>query len=163
MAIKLITEFETYMREWILNDLSAPVAVLNNFSKCPYAKTAYLENKVKFFEISHTNEIHSIVADWDELLDVAVIKLPDTVTKNSISTLVDSLNDLYMPEDFVFLDDHVDNEERMGDLVFNNGKYNVLFLQSKSKLDIAAKKLEKLGYYNNWTKEYYKEVVGWRS
>lgn len=163
MAIKLITEFETYMREWILNDLSAPVAVLNNFSKCPYAKTAYLENKVKFFEISHTNEIHSIVADWDELLDVAVIKLPDTVTKNSISALVDSLNDLYMPEDFVFLDDHVDNEERMGDLVFNNGKYNVLFLQSKSKLDIAAKKLEKLGYYNNWTKEYYKEVVGWRS
>jgi hypothetical protein len=36
-------------------------------------------------------------------------------------------------------------------------------LQRKSKLDIAAKKLEKLGYYNNWTKEYYDEVVGWRS
>jgi hypothetical protein len=151
------------MSEWILNDLSAPVAMLNNFSKCPYAKTAYLENKVKFYEISNTNEIHTLVANWDELLDVAVIKLPDTVTKNSISTLVDSLNDLYMPEDFVFLDDHVDNEERMGDIVFNNGKYNVLFLQRKSKLDIAAKKLEKLGYYNNWTAEYYEEVVGWRS
>jgi hypothetical protein len=68
-----------------------------------------------------------------------------------------------MPLDFVFLDDHVENEERMDDIVFNNGKYNVLFLQRKSKLDIAAKKLEKLGYYNNWTKEYYDEVVGWRS
>lgn len=158
----MTTEFETYMSEWILNDLSAPVAMLNNFSKCPYAKTAYLENKVKFYEITNTNEIHTLVANWDELLDVGVIRLPDSVTKDNITTLVDSLNDLYMPEDFIFLDDHTDNEERMGDIVFNNGKYNVLFLQRKSKLDIAAKKLEKLGYYNNWTAEYYEEVVGWR-
>lgn len=158
----MTTEFETYMSEWILNDLSAPVAMLNNFSKCPYAKTAYLENKVKFYEITNTNEIHTLVANWDELLDVGVIRLPDSVNKDNITTLVDSLNDLYMSEDFIFLDDHTDNEERMGDIVFNNGKYNVLFLQRKSKLDIAAKKLEKLGYYNNWTEEYYKEVVSWR-
>jgi hypothetical protein len=151
------------MREWILNDLSAPIAILNNFSKCPYAKTAYLENKVKFYEITDTNEIHTIVADWNEPLDVSVIKLPDSVDKDSIVDLVDNLNDLYMSKDFVFLDDHVDNEERMHDVVFNNGKYNVLFLQQKSKLDSAAKKLEKLGYYKNWTKEYYDEVVSWRS
>lgn len=163
MVDKLTTEFETYMREWILNDLSAPIAILNNFSKCPYAKTAYLENKVKFYEITDTNEIHTIVADWNEPLDVGVIKLPDSVDKDNIVDLVDNLNDLYMSEDFVFLDDHVDNEERMHDVVFNNGKYNVLFLQRKSKLDLATKKLEKLGYYENWTKEYYNEVVGWRS
>lgn len=163
MVDKLTTEFETYMREWILNDLSAPIAILNNFSKCPYAKTAYLENKVKFYEITDTNEIHTIVADWNEPLDVSVIKLPDSVDKDSIVDLVDNLNDLYMSKDFVFLDDHVDNEERMHDVVFNNGKYNVLFLQQKSKLDSAAKKLEKLGYYKNWTKEYYDEVVSWRS
>ena len=159
----MTTEFETYMREWILNDLSAPIAILNNFSKCPYAKTAYLENKVKFYEITDTNEIHTIVDDWIELLDVSVIKLPDSVDKDNIVDLVDNLNDLYMSEDFVFLDDHVDNEERMHDIVFNNGKYNVLFLQKKSKLDLATKKLEKLGYYKTWTEEYYNEVVGWRS
>lgn len=163
MVDKLTTEFETYMREWILNDLSAPIAILNNFSKCPYAKTAYLENKVKFYEITDTNEIHTIVDDWIELLDVSVIKLPDSVDKDNIVDLVDNLNDLYMSEDFVFLDDHVDNEERMHDIVFNNGKYNVLFLQKKSKLDLATKKLEKLGYYKTWTEEYYNEVVGWRS
>jgi hypothetical protein len=151
------------MGDWILNDLSTPIALLNNFSKCPYAKTAYMENKVKFYEINDTTEIHTLVANWDEDLDVGVIRLPDTVTKDSITTLVDSLNDLYMPADFVFLDDHVDNPERMHDIVFNNGKYNVLFLQRKSKLDLATKKLKKLGYYNNWTKEYYEEVVEWRS
>jgi hypothetical protein len=151
------------MRDWILNDLSEPVAILNNFSKCPYAKTAYLENKVKFYEIVSTIDIHNVIINWKNDTDVAVIRLPDDVTGNDIVNLVDELNELYTIDDFVFLDDHTDNEERMHDVVFNNGKYNVLFLQRKSKLDLATKKLEKLGYYENWTKEYYNEVVGWRS
>lgn len=159
----MTTEFETYMRDWILNDLSEPVAILNNFSKCPYAKTAYLENKVKFYEIVSTIDIHNVIINWKNDTDVAVIRLPDDVTGNDIVNLVDELNELYTIDDFVFLDDHTDNEERMHDVVFNNGKYNVLFLQRKSKLDLATKKLEKLGYYENWTKEYYNEVVGWRS
>ena len=159
----MTTEFETYMRDWILNDLSEPVAILNNFSKCPYAKTAYLENKVKFYEIVSTIDIHNVIINWKNDTDVAVIRLPDDVTGNNIVNLVDELNELYTIDDFVFLDDHTDNEERMHDVVFNNGKYNVLFLQRKSKLDLATKKLEKLGYYKTWTKEYYNEVVGWRS
>lgn len=159
----MTTEFETYMRDWILNDLSEPVAILNNFSKCPYAKTAYLENKVKFYEIVSTIDIHNVIINWKDDTDVAVIRLPNDVTGNDIVNLVDELNELYTIDDFVFLDDHTDNEERMHDVVFNNGKYNVLFLQRKSKLDLATKKLEKLGYYENWTKEYYNEVVGWRS
>jgi hypothetical protein len=151
------------MRDWILNDLSEPVAILNNFSKCPYAKTAYLENKVKFYEIVSTIDIHNVIINWKNDTDVAVIRLPDDVTGNNIVNLVDELNELYTIDDFVFLDDHTDNEERMHDVVFNNGKYNVLFLQRKSKLDLATKKLEKLGYYENWTEEYYNKVVGWRS
>lgn len=156
----MTTEFETYMGEWILNNLSAPIALLNNFSKCPYAKTAFLENKVKFYT---DVEIGNIIKDWnDNDIEVAVINLGD-ISNYEITLQTELLNRIYMPLDFVFLDDHVENEERMDDIVFNNGKYNVLFLQRKSKLDIAAKKLEKLGYYNNWTKEYYDEVVGWRS
>lgn len=156
-------EFKEYMKDWILNDLSSPIAALNNFSKCPYAKTAFLENKVHFFEIDDYPEIDTIVSSWDnEKMEVAVIKLPP-ITSNYITTLVDNLNERYIPDDFIFLDDHVDNEERMNEIVFNNGKYNVLFLQRKSKLDLSTKKLEKLGYYKNWTTDYYEEVVGWRS
>ena len=163
---KLTTEFETYMSEWILNDLSSPIAVLNGFSKCPYAKTAYLENKIKFYDGSKDlfELIEDIVKDWDnENTEVAVIKLNNNTSPSSMEPTVDLLNNAYIPQDFIFLDDHVENEERMHDIVFNNGKYNVLFLQRKSKLDLATKKLKKLGYYKNWTKEYYDEVVGWRS
>jgi hypothetical protein len=157
---KLTTEFETYMRDWILNDLSSPVALLNGLSKCPYAKTAFLDNKVKFF---NDTELDDVIKGWnDELIEVAVINLGD-ISSYEISLKTEMLNRIYMPLDFVFLDDHVENEERIDDIVFNNGKYNVLFLQKKSKLDLATKKLEKLGYYKNWTKEYYEEVVGWRS
>ena len=162
----MTTEFETYMKEWILNDLSSPVAVLNNFSKCPYAKTAFLENKVLFADGS-TNlpvVVKNIIAHWDnQPTEVVVIHLGDSISSEDIETTVDTLNQQYMLEDFIFLDDHVDNEECMYNVVFNNGKYNVLFLQKKSKLDLATKKLEKLGYYKNWTEEYYNKVVGWRS
>lgn len=155
----MTTEFETYMKDWILNDLSSPVALLNGLSKCPYAKTAFLDNKVKFF---NDIEIEDIIKEWDdELIEVAVINLGD-ISSYEISLKTEMLNRVYMPLDFVFLDDHAENEERINDVVFNNGKYNVLFLQKKSKLDLATKKLEKLGYYKNWTKEYYDEVVGWR-
>lgn len=156
---KLITEFESYMKSWIIDDLSNPIAALNNFSKCPYAKTAYLDNKVKFFD---NVEINYIIESWDDdLIDVAVINLGD-ISSYEMSLQVELLNRVYMPLDFIFLDDHVENEERMNDIVFNNGKYNVLFLQRKSKLNLAEKKLHKLGYYKNWTKEYYDEVVSWR-
>lgn len=156
----MTTEFETYMRDWILNDLSSPVALLNGFSKCPYAKTAFLDNKVKFFNDA---EIEDIIKAWDDnSIEVAVINLGD-ISSYEISLKTELLNRIYMPLDFIFLEDHVDNEERMGDVIFNNGKYNVLFMQRKSKLDLATKKLEKLGYYKNWTEEYYEEVVGWRS
>jgi len=148
------------MKDWILNDLSNPIAALNGFAKCPYAKTAFLENKVKFYT---NTEISDIVKEWnDDIIDVAVINLGD-ISNYEITLQTELLNRIYMPLDFIFLDDHVENEERMNDIVFNNGKYNVLFMQRKSKLDLATKKLEKLGYYKNWTKEYYDEVVTWRS
>jgi len=148
------------MKDWILNDLSNPISALNGFSKCPYAKTAFLENKVKFY----TNvKIEEIIQSWDsESIEVAVINLGD-ISSYEITLQTELLNRIYMPLDFIFLDDHVENEERMNDIIFNNGKYNVLFLQKKSKLDLATQKLKKLGYYDNWTKEYYDEVVGWRS
>jgi hypothetical protein len=148
------------MRDWILNDLSSPVTLLNGLSKCPYAKTAFLDNKVKFFNDA---ELEDIIKAWDDSsIEVAVINLGD-ISSYEISLKTELLNRIYMPLDFIFLDDHIENEERMNDVVFNNGKYNVLFLQKKSKLDLATKKLEKLGYYKNWNKEYYDEVVSWRS
>ena len=161
----MTTEFESHMEDWILNDLSSPVVALGGFAKCPYAKKAYVENKVKFLEdyISLDESISSIAASWDNATtEVVVIRLHD-VDEIMITEVVELLNDRYMQDDFIFLDDHINNVERMHDVIFNNGRYNVLFMQRRSKLAAATRRLEKIGYYNKWTKEYYDEVVSWRS
>lgn len=161
----MTTEFEKFMANWIINDLSEPVAALGGFAKCPYAKKAFVENKVRFLEdyLELEAAISVEASAWnDEKTEVLVIKL-NNVDENQITLLVDSLNDRYMQLDFIFLDDHVNNVERMHNVVFNNGRYNVLLMQRKSKLAAATRRLEKTGYYNKWTKEYYDEVVSWRS
>ena len=161
----MTTEFENYIGDWIINDLSNPIAALGGFAKCPYAKKAYLENKVVFVEeYSDIQEtISTLTSVWDnDKTEVAIIRLHD-VDEKQISELVDQLNERYMPDDFIFLDDHVNNIEQMNDVVFNNGRYNVLFMQRKKKLAAATRRLEKTGYYNKWTKQYYDEVVSWRS
>lgn len=162
----MTTEFETYISNWILEDLSSPVAALGGFAKCPYAKKAYTENKVRFVEgYDDLNAaISSAISAWDnDKTEVVVIRLDDSVDENAITSLVDSLNETHASNDYIFLDDHVKNVEKMHDVVFNNGRYNVLFMQRKSKLAAATRRLEKIGYYNKWTKEYYDEVVSWRS
>jgi hypothetical protein len=162
----LTTEFERFIGEWIIDDLSSPVAALGGFAKCPYAKKAYLENKVIFVKDYHDLEeaVKSVTSSWDnEKTEVAVIRLDASVDEERITELVDSFNSAYLSEDFIFLDDHVNNVEKMHDVIFNNGRYNVLFLQRRSKLAAATRRLEKTGYYNKWTKEYYDEVVSWRS
>lgn len=161
----MTTEFESYIGQWIIDDLSSPVAALGGFAKCPYAKKAYLEHRVRFVEEYQDLDqtIAGLTSGWDNSnTEVAVVRLDASVDENQITELVDSLNERYMPDDFIFLDDHVNNVERMHDVVFNNGRYNVLFVQRRSKLAAATRRLEKTGYYNKWTKEYYDEVVSWR-
>jgi hypothetical protein len=153
------------MEDWILNELSSPVVALGGFAKCPYAKKAYIENKVKFIEeYNNLDEaVASAVSAWDNATaEVVVIRLHD-IDETTITAVVDSLNSRYMQDDFIFLDDHVNNVEQMHGVIFNNGRYNVLFMQRRSKLAAATRRLEKTGYYNKWTKEYYDEVVSWRS
>ena len=58
----MTTEFEEYIRNWILEDLCKPVALLNNLPKCPYAKKALLDSKVKFYTASgafNTNTLNT--------------------------------------------------------------------------------------------------------
>ena len=76
---------------------------------------------------------------------------------------MDAANQEYMPQDLVFLDDHVSVPEQQLGLSFNNGRYNLLMMQRLSKLDLASRKLKMLGYYAGWSKDYLDQVVTWRS
>lgn len=156
---------ERYLINWIVKDLSVPHEQLAGLSKCPFARKAYLDNKVRFtgVEGDALAVIMSAADAWDDSAEVEVFILPDHMSPDSLWSLMDALNQEYLPRDLVFLDDHVQAPETQLGLSFNNGRYNLLMMQRLSKLDLASRKLKMLGYYANWTKDYLDQVVTWRS
>lgn len=127
--------------------------------KCPFAKKALLENKIKFYE-SNKNTIElikSIVSNWTENVEVAVLKIDDATSSDELEDIAIKANNLY--SEFLFLDDHKDIEERIGDVDFSNNKYNILLCQKRDKVEAARKSLHKAGYYKNWSEDYYNSVV----
>ena len=156
---------ERYLINWIVKDLSVPHEQLAGLSKCPFARNAYLDNKVRFTSVEGDAlvVIMSVADAWDDSAEVEVFILPDHLSPDSLWSLMDALNQEYLPRDLVFLDDHVQAPETQLGLSFNNGRYNLLMMQRLSKLDMASRKLKMLGYYQNWTKDYLDQVVSWRS
>lgn len=156
---------ERYLINWIVKDLSVPHEQLAGLSKCPFARKAYLDNKVRFTSVEGDAlaVIMSVADAWDDSAEVEVFILPDHMSPDSLWSLMDALNQEYLPRDLVFLDDHVQAPETQLGLSFNNGRYNLLMMQRLSKLDLASRKLKMLGYYANWTKDYLDQVVTWRS
>ena len=156
---------ERYLINWIVKDLSVPHEQLAGLSKCPFARKAYLDNKVRFTSVEGDAlaVIMSAADAWDDSAEVEVFILPDHMSPDSLWSLMDALNQEYLPRDLVFLDDHVQAPETQLGLSFNNGRYNLLMMQRLSKLDLASRKLKMLGYYANWTKDYLDQVVSWRS
>ena len=156
---------EQYLTDWIVKDLSLPHEQLAGLSKCPFARKAYLDGRVGFNTVQGDplSAVISAAQAWDDSLDVLVFILPDDLSPHSLWALMDAANQEYMPQDLVFLDDHVSVPEQQLGLSFNNGRYNLLMMQRLSKLDLASRKLKMLGYYAGWSKDYLDQVVTWRS
>jgi hypothetical protein len=159
---KMTTEFN-YLKEWIVGFLSAPQPLLNGFPPCPYAKKALVDNKVKCFKSSnYFNDICNMLDNWDNTYDVAICIVPDNTDETTFVKTVEEINNLYLPKGFVCLEDHKNISEDFFDLKFNNGKYNIILCQRTDKINQATMMLLDKGYYKNWSKEMYKNVVEWR-
>jgi hypothetical protein len=157
-------ESKEFLEKWIVETLSKPHKILSDLPICPFAKNAYLENKVKIIEVTdYVTEITDQLTVWDDSYEVLVFVCPDNVIANDFVENVGLLNEKFMPTNLVLLEDHIDLEEKIDELVFNNGKYNIVLVQRLDKLNQAAEKLHKTAYYKNWPKDYYEQVVSWRN
>jgi len=158
----MITESD-YLKEWILDFLSKPQELLNGFPPCPYAKKALIDNKIIFCKSEdYVTDIPTMMDNWDDSYDVLVCIVPDDVDANTFIKDVSNINNLYQNKGFVCLEDHKDIIEQFHSLSFNNGKYNIIVCQRSEKLKDATEVLQSKGYYNNWPKELYDDVVAWR-
>jgi hypothetical protein len=157
-------ESKEFLAKWIVETLSQPHQILNDLPICPFAKNAYLENRVKIIEVTdYVTEITDQLTLWDDEYEVVVFVCPHDVPAAEFVENVGRLNEKFMPLNLVLLEDHIDLEEKIDELVFNNGKYNIILVQRLDKLNQAAEKLHKTAYYKHWPKDYYEQVVSWRN
>lgn len=144
---------EEFIYSWIENFLSVNNAAFNNLPPCPYAKQAWLFNKVVVIE----NELPK---NYEKLLEKHEVIIyaynPSDITAEDLyQRSLEITND-----NIVALDDHPDNIEQVQDVILNAGKYALLLIQERNKLEHARKILKSKDYYKNWDPKYLEEVLG---
>ncbi len=137
---------ELHIRQWILN-ISQPREKLGGFAVCPFAATA------KF----HIEE--STLSDVGpcEASQVAIFVVEDHWSLEELTSRCEALSALY--DDYIFLDDHKDENSFINGVQTNNGKYNLVIVQEKTELLRARKVLHKTEYYTYWSEEFYNRIV----
>lgn len=140
-----------HISQWISSSLSNSSEVFNNLPPCPYAKQAWLNNKVLVVEdgifIDHITALKTYEV-------IIYVYDPKIITHEQLyQKCLEVSNDI-----IVALDDHPDNLEKVSDVVLNNGEYALILVQEREKLEQARKILKAKGYYKNWDPEYLSEV-----
>ncbi len=163
--------FELSISNWIQTFLSTPSKTLNNLPPCPFAKKALMSNKVIIHQLNLVSnismkdyfktEIKNYVYDWPDEKEVIVLGCePDLISVEDLEACVDETTEDFLEQyGYVALEDHPNKEERVKDLVFNQGEYALILIQESKKLKNARQILDKQNYYINWDKDYYNDVV----
>jgi hypothetical protein len=151
---------EADIRKWSHEFLEVPNAKLNGLPPCPYAKQAWLDDKVSF---SINTGLEGLIAEVKRFeqhdYDIVVWAnqyLPDINEAMSIAG-----KDMHL---MVFHPDYDAEEAGLDFLVDEDATdeglvYCMVFVQRLSTLDDAALSLEKSGYYKHFPEEVYQSLV----
>lgn len=133
---------------------------------CPFAKQAMLDERINYVsggKHTITPLLNSLASNWDDKYEVVVVYSDkNELTPNQLKILVDDFNKFARDKDVVALEDHPDDPEILNGVSMNFGKAILILVQRLSKLNKASDILKKKGYYDNWPKENYDDVVKWR-
>jgi len=154
--------------KWVKEFVEVPHPIFADLPPCPYAKQARLDGKVEFVEVPDY-EPDGILWRYIEAFDfvkkdvLVLIAQPTRWTVEETVTLAEELNDLYKKRDILIMEDHPKLVEKVKNVVLNQGKYILFFVQRRTKVAKFEKMLRDTDYYKNWDSTYEKEVTGsWR-
>ena len=138
-----------FIRRWIMEDLS-PVNPDSGFALCPYAKKAWLHERVKV-----------VVCDgdlWDRVADECV----NFDSNNALTVCIDEDPDRSYDEleaACMAMNSYFSvTKQDLWVLVFE-AEVAIIFIQKLSELDDASQKLEKVGYYEQYDPEDYIKLI----
>lgn len=143
---------KSHIKLWIKH-LSTPQTDLNQMSVCPYAAQARYKIIDRIKKPIQFDKDKKLL----EKLDVLIYLKEFRMKKKQMYAMCDELNQQH--KEYVFLPDHWDEETQIKDVRTNNGLYNLILCQKRSKLERARKFLKSKKYYSYWNKKYLKEVL----
>jgi len=146
---------------------------------CPFAKKAWLENKVDIQyrdpDLGYTRNLHQHVKKINfEEKEILIFCDPffREFSLNKFQKEIDSFNYKYNRKDIYFLGFHPKNpptEEDQEFLINPTGDtsnlpdgridFSMMLIQKFSQLYEASDRLKRMGYYDKWPQEYYDDVV----
>jgi hypothetical protein len=162
--------FQDSINDWIENFLCKDNPAFNNMPPCPFAKQAMLDDKILYHELQPLHipmgdyfaaELENFSYHWPKGKEVVVIGTdPQYISAEELSLAVEGAMSRFLTtRGYIALEDHPDAEEKVLDVCVNQGKYALVLLQERDKLQRARNILQKQDYYKYWTPEYYEEVV----
>ena len=161
---------EADIRKWSHDFLEVPNAKLNGLPPCPYAKQAWIDNKVKFSVNTGVAGLLQEIAEFEsheyDIVVWASELLPDMQYLDGFCDGVNEAmsiagHDMHL---MVFHPDY-DAEDAGLDFLVEDGvsdpdlEYCMVFVQKLSLLDDAALSLEKSGYYKHFPEDVYNSLV----
>ena len=158
------------LRSWSKNVLEVPSVHLDGLPPCPYAKKAWVENKVEVIEaedivITAIINTHKVLDDQLDLVISASYNIPNADT---LQRSIEALNILGANKDLYFMCFHPDYGAEEADLDFLyehdwvsgiEDDYCMIFIQKLSKVDDLSVQLEKQGYYEAFPEDEYQTLV----
>jgi len=154
------------IRQWSKHALEIPNKNYNNLPSCPYAKTAWKNNKVGFALKTNNNYdiVYTLINKFHDSKDlIIVIDLcyeDNEIFHNNLSNLNVLIHEKKFDQQDIWLMGFHPNDdinELIDDGSFDeivSEEYSLIFVQRLSKLQESANKLKKLGYYDNYYNMY---------
>tara|TARA_R100001369_G_scaffold61093_1_gene87923 strand:+ start:64 stop:651 length:588 start_codon:yes stop_codon:yes gene_type:complete len=152
---------------WSTDVLEKPCAYFNDLPPCPYARKAWVDDKVAIIFKHHDSyqPLYSCISQFDDKFDLAIIiDLANDKEPEVFHEYLDSLNDVissgtFIDKDIWLMGFHHDDEvseaaEETAIEPLTETEYSMIFVQRLSKLQESADRLGKKGYYDSYVGEY---------
>ena len=173
----LRTEIIDDVRLWSKHYLEVPNLHLGGVPACPFAKKAWHDKKVwvsvKSKGSQYKKELNNHLKNLDfNVSEILVFCDPYySYSPDDLHQATEDYNYWYNKKDIYFMSFHPNNPATADEQEFlvapegeipqvaSNLKYSMMLVQKFSQLHQASDKLKKQGYYSQWPKGYYRDVV----
>lgn len=143
----------THIYYWI--NFVSSYKTSNGFFICPYANKVLTNRRLKIYYFN-IDCLDTIVKDFESDPDPFKVWI-FIYSGDDIKSDCLYLNDKY--SSIVWLYDEANSSGEIDGIKTGNQMYNIILMQDRQELAKLSSILEKNGYYTNWSKEYYKQIV----